>query len=225
MVRNERCAVGNHKKDSGRYNPWKYSTTKHPSILSECPDCKLLDDAELWALYEFYVLHSPCEKTSCQGRPFERYGWSGSIRDTGLGSELEAAFTECKGQMIVPRGPVSIPRGDKLAVDLPRMFQLADFTDGPLLDVATERVAMRATSGSNSWLRLFRRIRNCLAHGRFEAADPADGLGPSLIMEDRDANNITARIVLRLQTLLKWREIVGRGPTIAVSPAEVSWSE
>lgn len=213
MVRNERWRGGRAKTDSGRYVPWKYSVATHRSILSECPDCRLLDDVMLWALYEFYVLHSPCENVSCQGRPFGQYGWSGSIRDTGLGSELEAAFTECKGQMFAPRGPVSILCGDKLAVDLSRMFQLADLSDGPLLDVATERVAMRATTGSNSWLRLFRRIRNCLAHGRFEVADLADGLGPSLIMEDRDANNITDRMVLRLQTLLKWREIIERGPT------------
>lgn len=213
-------AAGNHNKDFERYDPWKYSAAKHPSILSEYPDCKLLDDVALWALYEFYVLHSPCEKASRQGRSFGWYGWNGSVRDTGLGSELEAAFTERKGQIYVPRGPASIPRGDKIAVDLLRMFRSAGFSDGPLLDVATERVAMRATAGSNSWLRLFRRVRNCLAHGRFEAVDPADGFGPSLIMEDRDANNITARMVLRLQTLLKWREIIECGPTVAISLTE-----
>lgn len=215
-------ASGNRKKISDCYNPWTYGVAAHPSILGEFSGCELLDDTSLWSLYEFYVLHSPCVNVSRQGRSFEQYGWGGSIRDTGLGFELEEAFTKHKGQMFVPRGPHKLPHGDKLAVDMARMFQLADLSDGPLSDVVTERVAMKATKGGNSWLRLFCRVRNCLAHGRFGAVDPADGLGPSLIMEDADAGNITARMVLRLQTLLKWREIIELGPIIVVSTAEAS---
>ena len=39
-------------------------------------------------------------------------------------------------------------------------------------------------------------------------------LGPVMVMEDKDRYNITARMVLRVKTLYKWRDIILGGPDV-----------
>ena len=84
--------------------------------------------------------------------------------------------------------------------------------DGQLTDTSMMRAATAGTTDSNSYLRLFRHIRNCLAHGRFIAIDDAQSHKTNLIMEDKDNLNYTARMVLSLDTVIKWTSIVTQGP-------------
>lgn len=71
----------------------------------------------------------------------------------------------------------------KLRVDLSHIFQLAKLSDGPQLDVATERVAMRVRPTAIQGLGCSSG-QELSVRGRFEMTDSADGLGSSLIIED-----------------------------------------
>ena len=77
--------------------------------------------------------------------------------------------------------------------------------DGQLTDFDTERVVIGKTTESNKYLKLFYRIRNGLAHGRFILKYSSDNQ-KMIIIQDNDTYNVTARIVLKLSTLLSFVE-------------------
>ncbi len=182
---------------------WSYGLSNE-SILQKYPCEVSLEDDDFQKLYRFYVLNSPCEGQSHQRISFEEYGWEGGIRESGLGRALDRVIPEGSG-------PFFLPRVDSGAT-LEQMFSQARLFNGMLRDTSTERAAAAKSSDSNTYLRLFRHVRNCFAHGRFvlvESCDRPDGV---FIMEDRDHHNYTARMVLGRNTLLEWARIVRRGP-------------
>ena len=180
-------------------NPWAYSKSRHESILGDYPHAIDLDGESLMELYRFYVLYCPCKGASYQGRTLDSYGWVGNISRNGLGQLLDAVPAE-------GRGPFYLPKKYRGA-GLDKLFAQANLHDGKLSDTSTERAAIAGTGDSSGYLRLFRHVRNCLAHGRFVAVR---GSGDSifLVMEDCNRQSITARMVLRLNTLLGWARTV-----------------
>lgn len=189
---------------SAERNPWAYSKSRHESILDDYPHAIDLDGEPLMELYRFYVLHCPCEGSSYQGRAFDSYGWSGSITRNGLGQLLDGVSAE-------GRGPFYLPK-EYRGAGLDKLFAQANLHDGKLSDTVTERAAIAGTRDSSAYLRLFRHIRNCLAHGRFVAVRGSEDGPISLVMEDCNRQSVTARMVLRLNTLLGWAETVESGP-------------
>lgn len=201
---------------SSRENVWSYSKTLHASILNGYSDTLRLDDDAYGQLASFYVLRTPCEGLTNQSVSFSDYGWIGDIRRNGLGELLDEMKITHDGTYFLPsRAPDGIPASSSERY-LGQLFCRANLGDGPLNDWLTERAVARATSGANTWLRLFRHVRNCLAHGRFVCLSAGDSLGPVLVMEDEDRSSYTARIVLRLETLLAWKRAIEAGPRRAL---------
>jgi len=75
------------------------------------------------------------------------------------------------------------------------LFRKANLSDGPLKDTTTERAVTKSGNESNSWLRLFRHIRNCLAHGTFAILPRNEQGKVPVVMEDKDRTSYTARMV------------------------------
>lgn len=184
---------------------WTYSITNHPTILANYNEEITLSDGDLSRLCRFYIIHSPCNGQSLQKRTFSDYGWVGDIRTNGLGKLLDEAIPDGSGPFYLPG------KGSKNK--LSQLYVQANLLDGPLMDYATERAAIRIGSDGNAYLRLFRHIRNCLAHGRFKYLETADKPNGIFIMEDKDKHSFTARMVLGKTTLLSWAQIVQNGPT------------
>lgn len=185
-------------------NAWAYNIRAHTSILQDYPNKTNLDNYSMSILFDFYVLHCPCKSTSFQSKPFSSYGWKGSIRTNGLGKALDAAIPNGSGPFCLPK--------TYAGAGLDKSFGYTNLMDGQLADTSMMRAAIAGTTDSNSYLRLFRHIRNCLAHGRFIAIDDAQSHKTNLIMEDKDNLNYTARMVLSLDTVIKWTSIVTQGP-------------
>ncbi len=194
-------------------NRMTYSTRNHDTILVKggYRETALPGDL-LGDLLRFYVLHTPCEKTSRQSRSFAYYGWKGDVRRNGLGEALEGAITVPGGEFLFPRNQ-PIPKDGERGIDLELLFNKAALTDGLAEDLTVERGAACNTYESNVWLRIFRHVRNCLAHGAFISVGLDDGKGDVLVMEDSSKGNYTARMILRLDTLVAWKDIIEAGPS------------
>ena len=145
-----------------------------------------------------------CGSQSAKKRNFAFYGWdSESIKATALG---EALFTV----LSLNRNPAFVfTDRDDLAVQ----FAALDLTDGELENVDCERAVIGKTSESNNYMRLFYRIRDGFAHGKYllRFSSTRERM---VIIQDDDRYNVTARIVLKLSTLLKFIEVIDTNSVI-----------
>ena len=95
------------------------------------------------------------------------------------------------------------------------MFQAckkADLLEEFPNDMLKERMAI-SISDQNQVLSLFKHIRNAFAHSRFAMHDIVGG-DYVLIFEDvsSDGKKVSARIIIRKSTLIKWIDIIEAGP-------------
>ena len=201
---------------SSRNNIWAYSKVSHVSVLQGYSDTVRLDDAVYGELASFYALRTPCAGLSLQSLTFSDYGWVGDIRRNGLDSLLESKKTTRGGTFTFPRNASSMSSSSSNTRYLGQLFSSASLEDGPLNDWLVERGVARPTPGDNRWLRLFRHVRNCLVHGRFVCLPAGYDSGSVLVMEDADGSSYTARMVLRVETLLAWKKTIEAGPEQAL---------
>ena len=71
----------------------------------------------------------------------------------------------------------------------------------------------KTTQEGNKYTKLFYRIRNGFAHGRFALKYDSNHI-KMVVIQDWDTKNVTGRIVLKLQTLLDFIETVDRNNII-----------
>lgn len=186
-------------------NNWTYGIRSHNTILVDYENERELPDQDLLALFRFYVLYSPCDNASLKGISLKERGWQGNIRSNGLGKLLDEEIP--KGS-----GPFYLPAIDNGA-NLRQLFAHARLADGKLSEISTERAVTTLGKRSESqYLRLFRHVRNCFAHGRFKYLVNEDSPEGIFVIEDRDRDNYTARMVLGKATLLSWARIIEAGP-------------
>lgn len=169
------------KKTTYRYN-------REESIINGLEDQYELLEQEYNKLYKFFVTYSMCENQSDKKRTLEDYGWASTVNYSEIKKEL------------------------KEKID----FNIENFVfrdEGGLKDVCaennliinkvaldSERGVIGKTAGQNKLLKLFHRIRNVFSHGRFVMR--LSGKDRYVIMEDKDSRNVTARIVIKLDTLI-----------------------
>lgn len=80
--------------------------------------------------------------------------------------------------------------------DLKKRFSDLAFTDGTLPNLDTERSVIGKTSEPNNYLRLFYRIRDAFAHGKYCLVFHPVTNEKMVVMEDNSPYNFTARLVL-----------------------------
>lgn len=152
-----------------------------------------LEQAEYFLLYNFFVTYSVCENQSFQKRSFIDYGWSTNniIHNDKTDTELGTMFkNNIKFNITFFNEKISMKD----------LFNQNNLNDGILNDYDTERTALAKTSGSNQYIKLFYHIRNCLAHGKFMLKYSSSN--EKMILFQDNNNNVTARMVIKLQTLI-----------------------
>ena len=183
-----------------------YKYRKANSILYNLTDEYVLTNEEYYELYSFYVTYSMCGNQSMKKRKFTDYGWkshniqetkNGKNHKTDLGIALERVITFDSDHF-------SFSTGDD---DLGVLFRKYNLEDGPIIDLSTERAVIGITHEDNKYLKMFHRVRNGLAHGKF-ILRYSSSKEKMVVIQDDDSNNVTARIVIKLSTLMEFINVI-----------------
>ena len=177
----------------------------HPDWI----DVKSFNRNELEVLKDilpFYIINTLQENYSYRGIPITNYGWPDNIWTTG----------DLKEQLF---HVANLSMGYNLFV-AERLEDMSDICSLTHLDSNfyqyrdQERIAIYVNSKSNLVLSIFKHIRNSLAHGRFVMYSLGDDT--MFVMESVDNSRqglvLKARMVLRASTLIRWMEIIKKGP-------------
>ena len=176
----------NSKKQTFRY-------TKEDSILNGFEDEYIPSDGEWKILYTFYVTYCMSNNKSFKGKNYKDYGWkSETLNKSGVKPKLEKILKINKNEFFV------FLKDDE--DDLKTSFTELDLIH-PISNWNKERAVIGKPMANNNYETFFDKIRNCLAHGGF-IFKYNDSNEAMLIMEDHDSHNVTARIVIKLTTLL-----------------------
>lgn len=152
-----------------------------------------LSTEEYCKLYSFFVTYSLCGTQSYQKRCFIDYGWETNlIRNTELGRTL-------KNILDLDNPNFTFTENDNLKEE----FTSHNLIDGKIDDLNSERGVLIKKGESNNYLRLFYRIRDGFAHGKF-CLRLSDNSEKMVVIQDDDTNNVTARLVIKLSTLLSF---------------------
>lgn len=180
----------------------KHKFIKNQSILYGLTDEYNLSKREFFILYSFYVTYSMCGNQSLKKRTFGDYGWSCE--------KIEEAHErkKCLTQLGIALNSVTdLPKNqfgfltDKK--NLSQMYKEYDLGNGKLRDYNTERAVIGKTNENNKYLKLFYRIRDGLAHGKYILKLSSNG-EKMVIVQDDDTKNVTGRIVIKLSTLMSF---------------------
>ena len=163
------------------------------------------NDAKLFRIVVFFVFHSPCKNVSSMGRSLKQYGWT----------------NPWKAPYYLNKHLLKAATNDKLlftAENYKKMSQAlndASLNDDFSTDLATERICIH--KGQDPvFISVFKHIRNAFAHCRLNLVDiEGDCI---FILEDigaksknSDQYKVSARMILRESTLLKWIDIIEAG--------------
>ena len=177
-----------------------YKYIVNDSIVGIGNDEYTLSQEEYSLIYSFYVTYSMCGKQSLKRRTFIDYGWaSNNIQvidnhkkiNTDLGNALIGVIDFSKSSTFIFT--------DK--DDLETQFSNNNLGDGILTDYDVERCVIGQTSENNKYLKLFYRIRDGFAHGKFLLKRSSTN-EKMVIIQDDNGKNVTARMVIKLSTLL-----------------------
>ncbi len=157
-------------------------------------------------IFPFYVVNTILEGISYRSIKITEYGWPDNVWNTGTLKEqlLYAANLTLNSNLFMV---------DRLE-NMSDACQMAHLDSNFYQYREPERIVVYIDSRSNLVLSIFKHIRNALAHGRFVMYPSGDDT--IFVMESVDHSHrdliVKARMVLRASTLLKWMEIIKRGP-------------
>jgi hypothetical protein len=184
-----------------------YKYRKQASIIGTAPDEYDLTENEYYRLYSFFVTYSMCQSQSSKNRSFVDYGWpENNIQKPPLHNSLKAILDVTNNSFVVIKNNDD---GNSMST----YFQSLDLPDGPVSNVEYERAVMVYIDRLNMYMQLFYRIRDALAHGNFSLRISKSN-EKMIVMQDNDRNNVTARIVLKLNTLLQLISVIDRNGKI-----------
>ena len=186
-------------------------TEYHPAWLDTIvPD--RLNNPELYRIVTFFVFHSPCKMLSAMSRPLVHYGWTEPWKKTqGLKRKLKDASTN-----------PNLLFSSMTQQDMRQALEKAGLLDLTICDYTSERIAFY-NNQKNQFMSVFYHIRDAFAHGRLSMRElESDSFDYAFLLEDVKMKStkstgivectVTARMVLRKSTLLKWIDIIESGP-------------
>lgn len=164
------------------------------------------NDAELFRIVTFFVFHSPCPQLSSMGRTLNEYGWKTPWKKPySLNKQLRQAATN-----------YNLIYSANTYDNMSEALSKAALKDGFPTDLDTERICIYDNL-KNQFTSVFYHIRNAFAHCRLNMVD--HGGECIFILEDVQPNKtsdnlkVSARMILRKSTLLKWIKIIESGET------------
>ena len=187
-------------------NNSKYKYIKENSIIYAEKDEYSLTEHEFFCVYSFYVTYSMCGSQSFKKRSFSDYGWNDNlIEQTIEHKKVKTELGKALSKVIDLKNDRFCFFTDKNNLD--DLFKKCNLLDGSLSDYDTERAVISDTNESNKYLKLFYRIRDGFAHGKF-LLKYSSTHEKMVIIQDNNTHNVTARIVIKLSTLLSIIETV-----------------
>lgn len=162
------------------------------------------DDYDLFRIVIFFVFHSPCPKLSCMGRTLDEYGWTTPWKKPYC---LNRQFRQVASNYELL---FSAEKYDTMDAALVK----ADLKEGFPSDLTRERICIYDNL-KNQFMSVFYHIRNAIAHCRLNMVD-VDG-ECVFVLEDVQPNKnadrlkVSARMILRKSTLLKWIDLIEQG--------------
>lgn len=182
-------------------NKLAYKYIKNNSICHST-DEYLLTVKEYYKLYSFYVTYSMCKTQSNKKRDFIDYGWDNNDIENKK-KELSKIIDFNIAKFIFANG------GDNMG----DLFNDYNLNDGNLENIDEERGVIGITNESNVYMKFFHRIRNGFAHAHFCLRYDSKG-NKMVIIQDNDQYNVTARIVIKLKSLLKFIRVIDKNKRI-----------
>lgn len=162
------------------------------------------NDKDLFRIVIFFVFHSPCVQLSSMRKTLLEYGWTAPWKKPYyLNRQLRQAASNYE-LLFSAKGY------DEMDVALEK----ANLRDTFPSDFSRERICIYDNQG-NQFLSVFYHIRNAFAHCRLNMVD-VDG-ECVFILEDvqpkKNSNQlkVSARMILRKSTLLKWIDLIENG--------------
>ena len=166
------------------------------------------NDESLFRIVIFFVFHSPCETLSAMGKPLIEYGWSKKpwFKPESLKWNLIANTSNNLNNK--EQGKTQFIYSVEKVGDMSQALRKADLEEGFLNNHSFERVVI-LNSKKNQFMSLFAHIRNSFAHGRLNMIECINENNDCIfLMEDVNSHDVTARIVIRKSTLLRWIDII-----------------
>lgn len=197
----------------GKKQSYKY--VKNESILYGINDEYELSMHEYSTLYSFFVTYSCCGTQSYKKRTFADYGWNEFSRKIGDNTPNPSKYLKDALTRIIDLDDKShfIFTDDD---NLKSCFAAVNLTNEKLADYDVERAVIAKTNETNRYLKLFYRIRDGFAHGKFKLV-LASNQEKMVVIQDDDSHNVTARIIIKLQTLLNMIQVIDKSVLIQFS--------
>lgn len=177
-------------------------TTRSPEWLSWIAP-EIFNDNDLFKIVIFFVFHSPCANLSSMRKPLSEYNWNTPWKKPYyLNKQLKQASTNYE---------LLFSAKDYDSMD--NELEKADLICFPS-DFLHERICIYDNQ-KNQFLSVFYHIRNALAHCRLNMIDINGDC--VFVFEDvqpkknAELLKVSARMILRKSTLLKWIEIIENG--------------
>lgn len=189
-----------------------YQYKKDNSILANQEDEYKLSVKEYYRLYNFFVTYSCCGNQSMKKRELVDYGWDGYATKPDEQMTDEKHYLKDAVLSIIDLSDKShfiFTDEDNLR----ECYEKLALTDGILPEFDTERGVISRTNESNQFLKLCYRIRDGFAHGKFLLKLNSNN-EKMIIIQDDDSKNVTARIVIKLDTLIRIITIVDKNNLI-----------
>lgn len=179
-----------------------YAYIKEQSILYSVQNEYEFSENDYYKLYSFFVTYSMCENQSMKQRDFEKYGWESNLLELSINSKKKKTplYNTLHDVLDLNNKNFLFYSENK---DYKKMFEDCDLHNGAIRNCDTERAVIGQSNDRNKYLKLFRHIRNCLAHGKFVLRYSSEN-EKMIIMQDNHNRNVTARMVLKLTTLLNF---------------------
>lgn len=199
-------------KKKTKYPSYRYF--KAQSILNGLSDEYVLSKDEYGLLYEFFVTYSLCKGQSVRYRTFRDYGWNESITKSGLKQRLSTILELDKNPQFV-----FLDNKDNTSKKIASKFKAVKLENGALLNFDYEHGVIGRTQAGNHYTKLFYRIRNGFAHGKYILKFNDNG-EKVIIIQDDGNNSVSARIIIKLDTLLNIIKTIDRNHILAFNPKE-----
>lgn len=159
---------------------------------------KELFDKDLEEIITFFVFHAPCNNQSAMQKTLADYGWNAPWRlPYKLNSQLKQASTNFN--LIFSANNYNNMEKALIKSDLYEKFPS---------DLKKERICIYDKMG-NQFMSIFYHIRDAFAHGRFNIFDVDNE--QVFVMEDQFRKKVSARMIIKKQTLLNWIYIIENG--------------
>lgn len=162
------------------------------------------NDKDLFKIVTFFVFHSPCGNLSCMRKTLLEYGWSSPWKNPYyLNRQLRQMASNYE-----------LIYSAKSYNEMDAALEKAALKENFPSDFSHERICIYDNQG-NQFMSVFYHIRNAFAHCRLNMLD-VDGecvfvLEDGLLQKKSDRFKVSARMILRKSTLLKWIELIETG--------------